>query len=253
MRRAPAWLAALATFIAWLAAPAAAHGANLWITLAAGLPGSSTPSSTSEFTSPLGSNVAVTSLTGGISAEATTAGGNSFFGGVGLPVLLNLDNGSAYITNGSAPAEARSFGAGGGMPSSAAPVAGGSPPSDAALLGIDLAEPTSPGGSRSLTASLTDSSGNALGSGTVEVPDGGWWVIGLGPDTRTIPDTDPEPGPIDPPPPVDPLPETPGPVPTPGPTTGGPIATPEPATLGLVAIGGGTVCMWRRVRQRNAA
>jgi hypothetical protein len=243
-------MAALATLLAWLAAPAAAPAANLWVTLAAGIPGADTPTTSTDFTVG-NSNVAVTSLTGGISAEAATAGGNSFFGGVGTPVLLNLDNGSAYIASGGASPAARSGGAGGGTRSSVAPVAGGTVPTDTALLGIDLAEPTAPGGSRSLTAKFTDSQGNTIGSGSVNVPDGGWWVIGLGPDTRTVPDPVPDPGPIDPPPPVDPIPQPPVPTPPPGPTTGG-VATPEPGTLALAALGGSTVYAWRRGRMRSA-
>src|SRR4051794_2567754 len=103
MRRAPAWLAVLCTLLGWLALPAAGQAANVWVTLAAGLPGSATPTANTEFyfENPHAPNIAVTELIGGVSAEATTGGGSTFFGGVGTPVLLNLGDGSAYIANGS--------------------------------------------------------------------------------------------------------------------------------------------------------
>lgn len=239
MQRAPAWLAVLGTLFIWLAAPATAHAASIWVTLAAGLPGAESPSANTEFyfDNPHGPNIAVTSLTGGVSAEAATGGGNSFFGGAGTPVLLNVGDGSAYIASGSAPPAARSFGAGGVTPSSSAPVAGGSTPTNAALLGVNLAEPDA-NGKRSLTASITDSLGNPLGSGTVNVPDGGWWVIGLGPDTRVPPDPVPAPTPIPEPPVTNP------------PAPGNTAATPEPGTLALAAVGSGAAYAWRRTRNR---
>jgi len=248
MRRAPAWMAIVA---AWLIAPAAAQAAGVWVTLAAGLPGADTSTSNAEFyfDNPHAPNIAVNQLTGGVSAEAVTGGGNSFFGGAGVPVLLNVGSGSAYIASGSAPSAARTAGAGGGTPSSVAPTAGGSLPSDAALLGAALAEPEN--GTRTLTTTITDSLGNPLGSAAVNVPDGGWWVIGLGPDQRLPSEPTDDPDPIDPPPPVDPLPENP--VPTPGPVTGSPVATPEPGTIALAAIGSGAMYMWRRARLRPAA
>ena len=239
MRRAPAWLAAIGILIGWLAEPAAAHAASVWVTLAAGLPGSETPASTSDFffDNPHAPNLAVTELSGGVTAEATTGGGSSFFGGVGTPVLLNLADGSAYLASGSAPIGAKTAG---GTPASAAPSAGGSVPSNAALFGVNLAEPNN--GSRTLTATVTDASGNKLGTGSIDVPEGGWWVLGLTPSVPL-----PDPGPLDPPqtdnpPPVDPVPGTTPPVPT----SGGPVATPEPGTLLMAAIGGAAVQAWRR-------
>jgi hypothetical protein len=248
MRLAPAWKL-FGILAAWLAVPAAASAASVWVTLAAGLPGSATPTSSTEFyfDNPHAPNIAVTELSGGVSAEATTAGGNTFFGGVGTPVLLNLGDGSAYIANGAAPPAAKTSGAGGGTSASTAPTAGGSVPSNAALLGIKLAEPNN--GTRSLSASITDASGNPLGSGSVNVPDGGWWVIGLGPAAATP--TPPTP-PIDPTPPVDPIPDPPT-----TPTDGGgdsptPANTPEPGTLAMAAIGSGAAYAWRRNRVRMA-
>lgn len=250
MRRAPAWMAVLGVLLTWLGAPAAAQGAGVWVTLAAGLPGIETPTSSSEFLfdNPHAPYIAVNQLTGGISAEATTGGGSTFFGGAGTPVLLNLGDGSAYVASGGAPPGAKTAGAGGGTPASAAPVAGGSVPPNAALLGINLADPKNDG-SRTLTAGITDANGNPLGSSSVEVPDGGWWVLGLGPNAQTPP-PNPDPGPIDPPPPVDPLPEPP--VITPPSPRGGGVATPEPGTLALAAVGVTALHAWRRSKPRPA-
>ena len=243
MRRAPAWMAILGTLLAWLASPAAARAANVWVTLAAGLPGATSPTNTTEFyfENPHAPNIAVTELSGGVSAEATTGGGSTFFGGVGTPVLLNLADGSAYIASGSAPPAAKTSGAGGGAAASAAPAPGGAVPSNAALLGVNLAE--SSGGSRSLSASVTDSNGALLKTSSVEVPDGGWWVIGLSPFTEPTP----PPPPIDPPPPVAPIPDPP--LSTPPPTGTPPATTPEPGTLALAAIGSSACFAWRRARR----
>ena len=161
------------------------------------------------FDNPHAPNIAVTQLSGGVTAEATTGGGSSFFGGVGTPVLLNLADGSAYLASGSAPLGAKTAG---GPPASAAPSAGGNVPSNAALFGVNLAE--SNNGSRTLTATVTDSSGNKLGTGSIDVPDGGWWVLGLTPSVP-LPDPGPlDPPPIDNPPPVDTVPGTTPPVTT---------------------------------------
>jgi len=252
MRRAPAWLAAIGVLVGGLATPAVASAASIWVTLAAGLPGNSTPTSSSEFffDSPHSPpEVAVNQLTGGVTATATTGGGFSAFGNVGTPVLLNLADGSAYIASGSPPSSAASAGAAGGTPASAAPVAGGSVPSGAALLGVNVAEPSN--GARALTATVADASGNSLGTGTVAVPTGGWWVIGLSPNTVA---PTPVPNPI-------PTPD-PGPVTDPGPTTGrqddggspappsspgvGSVTTPEPTALALAVMGGVAARVWRR-------
>jgi len=250
MRRAPAWMAVLGVLFAWLGTPASAHAAGVWVTLAAGLPGVDTPTSSSEFffDNPHAPFIAVNQLTGGVSAEAATGGGSSFFGGAGTPVLLNLADGSSYIANGAASPAARTSGAGGGTAASAAPVAGGDVPSNAALLGISVAEPKNDG-SRTLIAGITAANGNPLGSGLIEIPDGGWWVIGLGPNAVTPPP------PIDPPPPVDPIPDppvaNPPPPPPPSPGTGG-VAAPEPGTFAIAAIGASVLHAWRRGRLKPA-
>src|SRR5262249_51823327 len=82
-------------------------------------------------------------------------------------------------------------------PASAAPTAGGTLPSNAALLGLKLADPDA-AGARALTAAITDPNGNPLGTGTVAVPGDGWWVVGLTPGATTDP---PPPPPVHPPPP----------------------------------------------------
>jgi hypothetical protein len=260
MRRAPAWMAAIGVLVGGWTAPSAASAASVWVTLAAGLPGNETPTSSSEFffDSPHAPpEVAVNQLTGGISATATTGGGFSAFGNVGTPVLLNLADGSAYIAGGSPPASASSAGAAGGTPATAAPVAGGAVPSGAALLGINAVEPSN--GSRSLTATVTDSSGTSLGSGTVAVPMGGWWVLGLSPDAVpptpvTIPAPPPNTGPAPDPGPI----SGPGPISDPGPVNGGgsnspptspgggSVTTPEPTPLALAVMGGVAARAWRR-------
>lgn len=236
-------MAAIGVLMGSLGLPSVATAANVWVTLAAGIPGSDVPTSSSEFffDNPHAPFLAVNDLNGA-TALATTGGGNTFFGGAGTPVLLNLADGSAYLASGNPPAAATTLG---GTPASAAPVAGGSLPTSAALLGITLAEPAN--GTRALTASVTDSRGNALGSGALVVPDNGWWVLGLTPAATPVPD----PGPIVDPP-IDPLPGgVPGPLPgTPPPQAPPPgsIATPEPATLILAAIGGLAAHAWRRSR-----
>lgn len=255
MRRIPVWVWVVGWAVGW-AVPARAAG--VWVTLAAGLPGASAPSSEAEvwFDSPHAPPyVAVTAVPGTV--EAGTAGGSSFFGGLGVPVLLNLSDGSAYLTGGStAPDAAKNRGPGGGSAggrASAGPLTNADVPSTAALLGLTLGDPDDTG-ARGLTAGITDGAGNPLGTGSVVLPDGGWWVIGLGPqvDTPPPPPIDPPPPPPVDPPPVDPSPGPVDPVPTPTDPTG-PVATPEPSTLALVAVGGVAAGVARRIRGRKSA
>jgi hypothetical protein len=247
MRRTPALAVGVAIAWAWAASTAKA---GVWLTLAAGVAGSSTPTESTEFwfDTPHGPPVvAVTELKGGFVAEAGTAGGTAFFGGAATPVVLNLADGSAYIANGGPPATALTSGASGGTRSTVAPdaTATSSPP-NAALLGVNVADPEN--GNRTLTANVTDAAGNVLGSGQVAVPTDGWWVIGLGPKDATPP-IDPPPPPPDPTPvdpPVDPPIEVPPPQPTPTP---GPVATPGPSTLALFGIGGAVAALRHRRRK----
>ncbi|HEX4612457.1 MAG TPA: hypothetical protein VH092_29960 [Urbifossiella sp.] len=198
-----------------------------WLTLTSGVRGSSDPTAASEFwfDSPHAPPVvAVTQVTDGGTVRATTGGGTTYFGGLGTPVLLNLAGGSAYLAGGDPPAGATGRGPGGGSAgplSSAAPQAGGSVPSGAALLGLGFAGPGGDG-SRGLTATVTDGGGTVLGTGTLAVPDGGWWVVGLGPGRQ--PASDPGPG--------DPTPE-----PVPDPPPGTVPGVPEPAAVALIASG----------------
>jgi hypothetical protein len=223
---------AIAVTLAWTGSPSVGQAG--WITLTAGLAGVTDPTAASEFwfTLPAGPPVvAVTQVSGGGTVQAATGSGTVFFGGLGTPVLLTLADGSAYLAGGSPPAGVTGRGPGGGSagtPSSAAPETGGSVPSSAALLGLTFAD-LGTGGGRALTVSVTGPDGSALGTGTLAVPAGGWWVIGLGPDQQPAPD----PGPIGPPgngggdPTPEPVPEPMPPITTPG--------VPEPATVTLAA------------------
>jgi hypothetical protein len=196
--------------------------------------------------------VAVQSVSGLGNIEAVTDGGSSLFSGFGTPLLLDLASGSAYLSNGAAPDSAKSRGPNGGSAgprSSAAPVPNATVPDTAALLGLTLADPDATG-ARQLTAVFTDVVGNTLATGSVTIPDGGYFVIGLGPNDETDP-TPTEPTPTEPTP-TEPTPTEPTPT-TPTPPTDGPVATPEPASLALVAVGGLTTAAVRRLRGRKSA
>jgi hypothetical protein len=261
---------AIGILAGWVASPATAQ-AGVWVTLAAGVAGGSAPSVEGEFwfDSPHGPPlVAVNQFTGGAVIEAQTGGGSVFFGGAGTPVVLNLSDGSAYVAGGTPPDSAKYRGPGGasGSPASASPSAGGTLPTDAALLGITQSDPSL--GPPTLTATVTDSLGNPLGTGTINLPTGdNWWVIGLTPGDGTTPTnpgptdpgpTDPgptEPGPTNPGPtdpgPIDPGPVDPEPIPSPPMNNGGAgsVTTPEPSTVALVGIGGAAVGLYRRLKR----
>ena len=213
------------------------------VVLTAGSEGSSTPSSSSsfQFTNPTGSPlIGISNLSGVSSAQATTAGGAAFFGGLGLPIVLDLSDGTGVVSSSNAPPEA--------LPSSGlssvAPTAPELIPPDAAILSASLSPPED--GPQFLSVSLTTDLGAELGSGLIPLPSGGWWVIGLTPGTETVPPVV-EPPVIEPPvvlPPVE-VPSVPS---NPNPPT---AATPEPATLALAALGAPLVGAARWLRRRS--
>ena len=212
MRRASAWSVVVGVLAIWIATPSAARAQGFWTTIAAGGAGSSTPSDYTEFwfDSPHGPPLAVAQITGGFSAQATTAGGTTLFTPLGTPVLLPTNDGYATLTESGA-----AFPTGGlprfagGSQASGAPLTAQPLPTDSNMLSAGLGDPSGDG-SRVLTVGVTDPNGTPLGGGQVSVPDGGWWVIGIGPgenDGTPPPPPDPDPVP-DPDPPGEPPPVT---------------------------------------------
>lgn len=218
------------------------------VLLTAGESGSSTPASSGgfQFTPPAGSPLIGISQLGGVSsAQANTAGGSAFFGGLGLPIVVSVADGSAVLSSTGTPS--------GAVPSSGlssvAPTAPDTIPTGASVLSASLASPAA-NGSQVLSVSVTDGLGTSLGSGQVTVPGGGWFVLGLSPDAGTTPPPVIPPV-IDPPPVVPPVVDPPVVPPTTPPTA----ATPEPATLTLVGLGlplVGAVRLFRKRRLRAA-
>src|SRR5688572_2420931 len=80
-----------------LLGPGAARAGLLPVTLAAGPPGSTAAADahTFQFQAPASGLVVVYELAVGDTVTAATGGGTSFFGGAGVPVLLNLSDGGA--------------------------------------------------------------------------------------------------------------------------------------------------------------
>ncbi|AMV29794.1 hypothetical protein VT84_35705 [Gemmata sp. SH-PL17] len=246
MRRATAWVVVVGVAVLGITGPASAAD-GFWVSIATGLAGSSTPTGYQDwwFETPHGPPpVAVTGLSGG-TIEATTGGGSSFFTGGAVPVVVPTTDGYGYLAGGSKPSDLssalkRQMEGGQGLASAAPDASATAPPANALLLSAVLGDADSTG-ARSLTVSVTDPQSNPVAGGVVSVPDGGWWVIGLGPgdkETTTNPGngsgngngngngsgSDPGNG-------------SGGDGGTGG-TPGGPIATPEPATGLLLGVGG---------------
>jgi hypothetical protein len=249
MRRATAWIVVVGV-LACAGSPTPARADDgFWVSVAAGVAGSAAPADYSEFwfDSPHGPAIAVNQITGGGSIQATTAGGTTIFNGLGTPVLLPTTDGHATVSSGG------DYGSGGlprfagGTQASGAPQTA-VPTGDANLVSLDFG-PKADDGSQVLSVGVTDPNGGTIGGTTVTLPDGGWWVIGLGPGSNgqtTPPDPDPDPDPV-------PDPDGGGGViPDPPPTSGGggTVATPEPATVVLLGLGGLTAAGWRRLRRK---
>ena len=210
--------------------------------------------------------MAITQL-GGVTAQATTAGGSSFFSGAAVPVVLHPTDGYAYLTAGSTPSDLsqalrRQMAGGKGLasdhPRRDSPRL---PPADANLMTVNLGEQSNLNGGGPLAVGMTDPTGKPIGGGSVSVPDGGWWVIGLGPGQNTIPErhrvqprsgfVNGDPGSGGGPSAAGGDPGTdPGSGGNPG-SGGGPVATPEPATALLAGLGGLGAFGWRLVRRRR--
>lgn len=244
--------------------PAPARAGFFSVILVGGAAGSSSILELGNFNYSHGNGqVGLNSLLSDGTHKGSTGGGNVFFTPMGLPILLNLSDGYGYLSSPGAPSELPP-GVVSGSPSPVAPVAGGSLPSDAALLGITNTAGESADGSRIIKAFLTDPESNPLGEAKITIPQGGWWVLGISPLRSTDPDPGPEPG-GDPfpddeeepdtgndpgtPPDVDPYPPPnydPDPIPQPGPNV------PEPSTLLMAAVGAGAwrFC-WRKKPMRD--
>ncbi len=252
MRRATAWFVVVGVVVLGSATPTrAAEADGFWVSVASGVAGSSDPSSYQEwwFETPHGPPPVSVARLSGPAAEATTAGGSTFFSGPAVPVNLHANDGYAYLASnkpGDLSAALRRQMAGGkGLATVAPDPFAVAPLANANQLTIDQSDPD-PTGARKLDVSLTDPALNPLGGASVVVPENGWWVIGLGPNTNIVPDPEPEPEPIPVPLPV----PTPTPVPVPSPSPG-PVATPEPATALLAGIGGLGMFGLRLVKRRR--
>ena len=229
----------VAVFASWTCLPSVTEAG--WLTLTSGAGGSARPTDATDVwygSSSTPSLVAIDALSGAGTVQAVTGGGTAFFTGLGVPVLLNLSDGSAYLAGGSPPAGATDRGPE-GAPASAAPQAGLPIPDGYSRLGVALAPDGS--GAWVLTASVLGSDGEGLGSGSVVVPESGWWVLGLGAGTGPQPAPGPLPEPV-PPPTTEPVP-TPAILPTPG--------VPEPGAMALAASGVALVLPWARRSTRR--
>lgn len=274
MRRTAAWGVVVGVLLCGSVRPVgAAEADGFWFTISAGVAGSSAPTQYQEwwFETPHAPPIAVTRLNG-VSAEATTGGGSSFFLSGAVPVVLKPTDGYAYLA-GNKPADLsealrRQMAGGKGLATATPDATAVEAPTDAYKLGIDATEPDA-NGNRVLSIELTDPTNKPVGSGSLTLENGGWWVIGLGPNPNTVPNPLPEPEPEPEPEPTpepepeptpeptdpgEPLPETPPPGGGPEvPSNGGPgpIATPEPTTALLAGLGGLSAASWRMVKRRR--
>lgn len=254
MRRSAAWIVGVVVLAVIAAVPSPARAAGFWTSLAAGAAGSSAPSDYSEFwfDTPHGPPLAVTQFNGAGMIQATSGGGTTIFSPAGTPVLLPTSDGYATLTKfGSDGPSAGLPRFAGGAQASGAPQTAQPVPVDSNQLSASLGDPAGDG-SRVLSVGVTGPNGNPLGGGSVVVPDGGWFVIGIGPGDPggTAPPPGPDPigggsgNPIEEPPgSVNPLPPNVG--------GGGAVATPEPATAILVGLGGASMAGWRHFRRRK--
>ncbi len=257
----------------WLAggleAPARAEG--FWVSLAAAAANSAVPSDYQEFwfDTQHGPPLAIVTLSGIPSAQATTGGGTTVFSPLGTPVLLPTDGYSTIRSSnqlgGDVPPGAIPRFAGGNQ-ASGPPQTGLPVPADANRLGISVTPPAADG-SRVVTVDVHDPQGNWIGSGQVTVPDGGWWVIGLGPGNDAPTGNGgnpPEPPPILLPPSNNDDPANDNDVdgeviiishpPAPPEMSPGDnaLVTPEPNSIVMAALGGASVALYRRTRRNRS-
>ncbi|MCS6867016.1 MAG: PEP-CTERM sorting domain-containing protein [Gemmataceae bacterium] len=278
MRRTTAWFVVVGVAIIATDNPLQATE-GFWVSLASGFSGTGEPQYYYEqwFETPHGPPPLAVTRTSGVNAQATTGGGTAFFNNGAVPVVIHPTDGYAYLTGGNRPSDLsqalqRQMAYGRGLASSTPDASATVPPSNANLLTLDATAPDD-AGNRVLTVALTNPQGQPLVEGSIPIPSGGWWVIGLGPNPNGLIISDPEPLPLPELPPVFEEPEpTPGLPPQPSPTPELEIqptspsnpppppptelpteATPEPGTLMLASVGGAGAFGWRWFRRRRKA
>jgi hypothetical protein len=141
MRRATAWFVVVGVLILGTAAPARAAD-GFWVSVAAGVAGSSTPSDYQEwwFETPHGPPpIAVTRFGGSGNVEAVTGGGFSVFNSGAGAVVLRPTDGYAYLANSNKPGDlaqslTRQLAGGKGMATAAPDATTTEPPADALRL-----------------------------------------------------------------------------------------------------------------------
>ncbi len=244
MRRTPALFVVVGVVAGLSGQPVQAQQTQtpgFWVSLAAGAGGGTSTSDHNEFwfESPHAPPISVSQVSGAGTIQATTAGGSTYFSGVGTPILLPTTDGFATLssTGSSYPASALPRFAG-GTQASGAPQGGVPIPANADQLALSLSSPTAKG-SQVLSVSVTSPDSTALGQTSVSVPSNGWWVVGLGPGIQSA-TTNPVGNPT---PPTLP-PQSSGGAGNGGGNNGG-VTTPEPASVLLFGVGGLTAVSWR--------